>query len=160
MLKMICGAILCVCLGYIGLEIKKVYAVRVRYLEDYTAFINELIEEISFFESPIGKFVEGIKEFKKKEFRKTLDEFEKAVSESREFVLKNVYLNKRDVEIIQNCFNSIGKTDAATQLTNLKNSKIYAEGMLKRAEKEYKTKGQLYGKLGILLGLAVMIIVV
>ncbi len=32
--------------------------------------------------------------------------------------------------------------------------------MLKRAEKEYKTKGQLYGKLGILLGLAVMIIVV
>ena len=64
------------------------------------------------------------------------------------------------MEIIQNCFNSIGKTDAATQLTNLKNSKIYAEGMLKRAEKEYKTKGQLYGKLGILLGLAVMIIVV
>lgn len=160
MLKMICGAILCVCISYIGLEIKKVYSIRVRYLEDYTVFINELIEEISFFKSPIGKFVDSIKEFKKKEFRKTLDEFGKAITENREFILKNIYLNKRDVEIIQNCFNAIGKTDAATQLTNLKNSKIYAEEMLKRAEKEYKTKGQLYGKLGILLGLAIMIIVV
>lgn len=160
MLNFVLGAILCLCLGYIGIAIKGVYKARVRYFEDYCSFLDELIEEISFYKSPIGKFVESVTEYKRKEFRHTLMGYKCSVGENKEFVLESPILKKRDAEIIQNCFNSIGRTDSATQIFNLKNSKIHAEEMLKRANADLKSKGELYGKLGILFGIAVMILVI
>ena len=149
-----------VIVSYIGLILRKKYRVRRKILEDYNVFLTELVEEIECLKSPLVEFVNRVKVGKCREFSLILDDYINAIQKNSDVAIKSKYLNDRESRIIQTCFNQIGRSNSRQEITALNNAKLEAESLLSTAKSDEKHKGELYGRLGFLIGLMLLIIMI
>lgn len=69
-------------------------------------------------------------------------------------------LDKRDMAIIRELLNGLGKTDTDGQISMLEMNKKLLQNRLEQAREEYSKKGRMYRNVGVLVGIgaAVMLI--
>jgi stage III sporulation protein AB len=166
-ISIIAGGILFLVSAYVGMAIKHHYKKRRDFFIACLEFIDVLTDEISFLKTPLPDIILRFKEGKKGEFISLLNTYNGLIAEgkptdaaalNKSFQLH--FLNTLEKEALITFFATLGKTDAQTQLLGLKNHRAKTEVNVKASEAKYKTTGLLAYKLGVLIGIAVMIFVV
>ena len=82
------------------------------------------------------------------------DAWNRSVSES------NTYLNKEDIENIKGLGKLLGKTDKEGQISHLELTKTFIEMQIKKAKDEEEKNAKMYKTLGVIFGLAIVIILI
>lgn len=163
MLKLAIGGILCFISTYLGITGKSYYDKRYKYLADFNEFLLALIDGISYSKDKLQEISKKYLASAKGAFGKNLSEYLSLIESgadgekiSKCFDCK--YLKKCDKEYFKEFFLTLGKLDYDTQISRLNLSKAEMQKMLSKAEKDCKSTGNLLSKLGLLLGIAIMII--
>ncbi|MDR3293020.1 MAG: stage III sporulation protein AB [Clostridiales bacterium] len=167
MLSLIAGAALFVACLYGGAGIRRYYKVRSGYFEEINNLCGMLIDEIANLKTPLEKILENFTFLKRGEIVRQIDAYrtllKTEVIASRESVMKVVdsaYLKKEEKLILTDFFMLLGRSHAESQIVNIKHYKLKFEEIGAKAKEAYRVQGALAYKLGILLGIALMIIVV
>lgn len=164
MLELILGGILFACCAYTGIGIRSYYRKRKEIYEQYAGYLDYLQEDIGFLKTPL---VESTREYcrgKKGEFIKILSRYCAMLEEGKtgraEFdeLFASPYVEKRQRKEIASVFYGLGKVDADTQTENLRKARAAVETPLNFYKKKYETTGTLAFKLGVVLGIAAMIL--
>ena len=163
MLKLAIGGILCFICAYLGIVGKNYYDKRFKYLADFNDYLLALIDGISYSKDRLPEITKKYLTTSKKQFANDLSEYLRLIEsgESEDKIAKCFdckYLKKGDKEYFKDFFLTLGKVDYDTQISRLNLSKAETQKMLTKAEKDCKTTGNLLSKLGLLLGIAIMII--
>lgn len=166
MLTLIAGALLMAAMSYTGIGVKRVYRIRRDIFVDAEEFSLYLGREIKSMKTPLNQLIPEYAAGKKGEFCKMLKKYMEGLKYGYKSTgdvlndIKSIYLCASDNLIIAGFLFALGKNDLNTELTNIeRNADIFAEKNSKYAE-ELNKKGNLYYKLFVLLGIALMIIVV
>ncbi|MDR3263527.1 MAG: stage III sporulation protein AB [Clostridiales bacterium] len=167
MLSLIAGAFLFIGCLYGGAGIKHYYKVRAEYFEEINNLCNMLIDEITHLKTPLIKIFENFTYMKKDEFSKHINAFSEllrreviAERASLLAITDTVYLKKEERTIIADFLSLLGKSHSESQVINIKHYKNKFEEISLKAKEAYKVQGTLAYKLGILLGIALMIITI
>lgn len=156
--------ILVVC-SLIGRYFSKKYVVRVKELEEMKNALNMFKTKIKFTYEPIPEIFEEISKnvnqnigqifikAKEKMQSKTANiSWEEAVEESKN------YLTKEDKDILKTLSKLLGQTDADGQISQIEITQNFLETQLEQAQKQREKNEKLFNKLGITIGLAIVII--
>lgn len=164
MLRLVIGGIICFLCAYLGIVGKKYYDKRLGYLKSCFDFILLLFDGISYSKDSLPQIAKRFLAGGKGAFYCNLAEYvelaqegevdEKSVSDC--FDCK--YINKSDRVFFKEFFVGLGKFDYDTQISKIELCKSQLSKMIEKAEKDCKTTGNLLSKLGLIVGIAVMII--
>ncbi len=69
-------------------------------------------------------------------------------------------LDKRDIAIIRELLNGLGKTDTDGQISMLEMNKKLLQNRLEQAREEYSKKGRMYRSVGVLVGVGVAVMLI
>lgn len=154
------GVIVFIC-GYIGYGLSKFYISRLKLFTSLINFTEKLDTDINFGKSKLLKIIEDFK-CNSKDLKKILEGYTVCLNEVRpctETVFKEVKILKDDEKhIILNFFSELGKLDVYNQTKQIENSKMKFKEILNLCTEEKKKYGNLYLKLGIILGLLIALI--
>ncbi|MDE6189013.1 MAG: stage III sporulation protein AB [Clostridia bacterium] len=165
MLKMTLGGILCFISAYLGIVGKNYYEKRYKYLASFNDYLLALVDGISYSKDRLPEISKKYLAQSKGGFSKDLQSFISVIErvgeeEKIENCFNCKYLKKQDKAYFNDFFSSLGKVDYDTQLSKLNMSKAEMEKILAKAEKDKKTTGNVLSKLGLLIGITIMIILV
>ncbi len=141
----------CILLGYLAAN---KYRSRKKFFAQYEAFNGRYLSELSYARKPLSEFLAAYEYGG--EFAKTLKEF----SEKREPALKFSFLTKEEKGDCADYFAMLGKGDSLSQHDYFSSKKQYLAEKKASAEKECKSRSSLYLKLGLLAGLAIVILII
>lgn len=171
-LKFIVGLILLSSSGTIGYLIALRYGMRVKQLDYFISSLNSLENDILYYSTPLPiamktvakrshKSISWIFEETWKQLRARegygIDETWKDVINRNSGLLS---LGKEDIEIIIDFAKELGLGNKNTQEKHFEYTKVLLIEQKGKAIKEKEKNGKMYNKLGILLGLAVVIILI
>ena len=166
MLNIIAGGILFLSSAYIGLQIKRHYRRRRDFFADAVEFIDTLSDEIAFLKTPLPRIIARFCDTKKSDFTYALTAYASLINEGKATEIQSLAaalnlnkLSNPEKDIVLGLLSGLGKTDADTPLVTLKNYRAKLEAALKVCENQYKTTGMLSYKLGVLIGIGIMIFV-
>lgn len=166
MTSVIAGALLMLAAALIGIGVKRIFCERLKIFEQFQQLTIYLEREVAHLKTPIitllnsyvlegkGRFCEIIKRYAEK--------LQYGYQSSNEIYLltKTAYLSHADNLLIANFLFGLGKGDLQMEITNLQRfNGIFAE-KTQQFKKELKQKGEMYYKLSVLVGIALMILVV
>ena len=156
--------ILIVC-SLIGKNFSKKYVIRVKELEEMKNALNMFKTKIKFTYEPIPEIFEEISKnvnqnigqvfikAKEKMQSKTANiSWEESVEESQN------YLTKEDKDILKTLSKLLGQTDVDGQISQIEITQNFLETQLEQAQKQKEKNEKLFSKLGITIGLAIVII--
>lgn len=141
----------CTLLGYLAAD---KYRRRKGFYLSLQSLNEKYLAELKFSRKPLGEFLKAC-EFRG-DFQAFLEEFQK----TRTAEPNLSYLSKGEKEEIKELFSMLGRGDATSQLGYFS---AQAETLKKKCEetgKEAKERSELYLKLGLLAGLAFVILIV
>ena len=164
MLKFAISGLLCFICAYLGIAGKNYYDRRYKYLKDFREFLSSLRDGINYSKDKLPqigrKFISG----RKRAFCSDLEEYVKLIEignptpEQIKKCFDSKYLSKPDKVMLKDFFCELGKFDYDTQMSRLDMTASLLSRTIDKAEKECKTTGNLLPKLGLVLGIAIMII--
>ena len=158
------GAILFVCSGYVGYAVGAHYRKRSNLFVGITAYVDSLEKGMSFLQSTLGELTENFVSDKKDDLARILNAYLsllKSGSVSKEDcknATKTRLLNGYEQGLLAEMLFSLGKSDLDTQLAELARYKALFAPITETARQNYKKYGALSFKLGILAGLAAMLL--
>ena len=138
-------------LGYL---IAGKYRARKKFYEQFCLFNKQYLNELNYTRKPLTDFL------KEHEFA---GDFAKAIVkcvESRDCSVNYSYLTKEEKAACGNYFSMLGKGDALSQKSYFGAQTQVLEAQYAEGEKQAKSRSSLYLKLGLLLGLAIVILIV
>ena len=151
----------------IGNIISKRYILRVKELKDFENALNIIESKIKFTYEPLPEiFMQTSKLLSENiskifinasKYMKDLnceEAWNKSVKES------NTYLNKEDIENIKGFGKMLGKTDKEGQVSHLELTKTFIKMQIKKAKDEEEKNAKMYKTLGVIFGLAIVIILI
>ena len=151
----------------IGIIISKRYILRVKELKDFENAFNIIESKIKFTYEPLPEiFLQTSKllsENISKIFIKASNDMKELSAEEawiKSIEKSNTYLNKEDIENIKSFGKMLGKTDKEGQVSHLELTKTFIEIQIEKARKEEEKNSKLYKTLGVLCGLALVIILI
>ncbi len=166
MVRIWIGGLLWVACTLVGIGIARSYKNRAKFLHEWNEFCIVLNNSIKNLKLPQSKIIEKFvmdKSGQFVDFLKGYDEYLKSQIKDNK-ALDNLVdkspLLKRERKHLREFLDSLGKVDYNLQVDILKYQSQLVEHLKQVAEKEYKTNGMLWYKLGFVLGLVVMILVV
>ena len=130
------------------------YRARRKFYEQFCLFHGQYLNELSYTRKPLTDFL--------KEHEYTGD-FAKAIKntvQSRGAFEKLSYLSKEEQSACENYFSMLGKGDALSQKSFFGAQTQELEAKRADGEKQAKSRASLYIKLGLLLGLAIVILII
>ncbi len=153
--------------SYIGLALASRYKNRVRDLKNIRNILNIIETKIKYTYEPLPQiFLEISQEFTGgiSELFKTSVEQMKSVSagEAWKYALEcsNTSLNSEDLEILKKLENLLGKTNAEGQLSEIELMNNFIDIQIKKSEEEQNKNEKMYKNLGVIVGLAIVIILI
>lgn len=158
------GAVLFVCSGYIGYAVGSHYRKRSNLFAGITAYIDSLEKGMSFLQSTLGELTENFVSEKKDDLSTILCRYlsllkNGAVSkEDCRNAVKTRLMNGYEQGLLAEMLFSLGKSDLDTQLADLARYKALFAPIAESAKQNHKKYGALSFKLGILAGLAAMLL--
>lgn len=151
----------------VGNLISKKYILRVKELKDFKNALNIIESKIKFTYEPLPEiFVQTSKLLSKNisaifvqasNNMKSLNA-EEAWNKSLEESSTNLY--KEDIENIKNFGKMLGKTDKEGQISQLELTKTFIEMQIEKAKVEEEKNSKMYKTLGVIVGLAFVIILI
>ena len=130
------------------------YRARQKFYAQFAVFNERYLNELGYARKPLGAFL------KQYEYTGDFSKSLKAFSEKRDPKIDYSYLTEEERAECADYFSMLGKGDSLSQ-KNFFAAKQAGLGEKRAAsEKEAKSRGSLYLKLGILSGLAVVILIV
>ena len=148
---LICIAVIAFFTG-LGYLISGKYRARKKFYTQFCAFNERYLNELTFTRKPLSSF---LKEFEYTgDFGKTIE-----AAEKREGEIKYSYLKKKEKKTVADYFQMLGKGDSASQKNFFAAQKAKLEEKRTDSEKQAKARSELYLKLGLLLGLAIVILI-
>lgn len=154
---------------YIGNLMSKKYINRVKELVQIKLALNIIKSKIKFTQIPLKDIFEQIskntEEVNVKEFwENTIKELNKnlSIEEAWENAIKKTEtnLNKEDLNILLDMGKMLGKTDVDGQVSNLEIASTFIDTQIEKAEIEKQKNSKLYKTLGVVTGLAIIIILI
>lgn len=161
-MKLIFLAIICILFSYIGFKISLFYRKKVKLLRELVDFVNYLILNISFLKTDLFVLLNNYNA-KDKDFKEILILYKDYVENGLDLKFKDALFksfNKDIASCILSFFQSLGKLDYTNQLKMLELNKKHFDEIKLKSEMENKTKGNLYYKLGLIIGIGMMILLV
>jgi stage III sporulation protein AB len=162
----IAGALFAACL-YGGAAVRAYYKSRSVYFASLHDFASVFIDEISYLKTPVPKVIAAFSPDKKTELTAHLQKYKDAleadviVSEERiAKMLSTIHLKKSEKTKIAAFLYNLGKSDASSQVASIKHHLTAFAKQKEKTAEDFRVLGNLYYKLAILLGIALMIIVV
>lgn len=138
-------------LGYI---LSGKYRSRRKFYNQFFLFHERYLNELNYSRKPLPEFL--------KEFEYTGD-FAKALNqcvETRDYSVKFTYLTGDEKTAFGNYFSMLGKGDSQSQKSYYGAQTQGLEAKRAEGEKQAKARGSLYLKLGLLFGLAIVILII
>lgn len=151
----------------VGNLISKKYILRVKELKDFKNALNIIESKIKFTYEPLPEiFIQTSKLLSKnisEIFVQASNNMENLNAEeswdkSLEEVSTNLY--KEDIENIKNFGKMLGKTDKEGQISQLELTKTFIEMQIEKAKVEEEKNSKMYKTLGVIVGLAFVIILI
>ena len=163
-LRLIAGGLLALVSSYIGILVKNGYKEKTRIYKDLVLFTEEFKRDLSFQKTALTDFCTSFADGKKSKIKELLqeyvDELKKAGQFSRDADKWSLaHLKKDEKEEVLTFLNGLGKTPTAEQISFVERSGERFKERLKQAEENEKKKGNMFFKLFVLLGIALMVIV-
>lgn len=164
MLELVIGGILFACFAYTGMGIRAYYRRRKELFKQYAGYLDYLQEDIGFLKTPLAESTGEYCKGKKGDFIKILLTYKKMLEEGRldredfDKMLSSPYIDKRQKREMESVFYGLGKVDSDTQLENLRKARAAAEAPMNFYKQKYDTTGILAFKLGVVMGIAAMIL--
>lgn len=164
MLRLLLGAVLFVCSGYVG------YSVNAHYRKRSTAFIvllgyiDSLEKGMSYLQTSLGELTCSYATDKKDDMSEILKKYAALLSkgafskEECKAIVKTRLLTAFEQNLLSEMLFSLGKTDLDSQLAELSKYRAAFAPISVNAEQNYKKYGTLSFKLGILAGLAALLV--
>ena len=149
---------------FCGYLFTKKYRRKKQFYQQVNEFNERFLNEISYYRRPLRDF--ATKYSYKGDFAELLDDFFTRVGQGEVtlgFVYANPdmdFLNKEEKGEVDDYFQMLGKGDSASQKAFFSGEKERLKMRLKSAEESYKRYGELYGKLGFLCGIFIVILIV
>ena len=158
------GSALFVCFGYAGYAIGAHYKKRYCFFVALNEYVSALENGISYLQTTLGELTSSFLEGKKGAFADVLGKYSEALAKGavkkedcREAV-KTRLLTGYEQGILAEMLYSLGKSDVDTQLAGLAKYKAVFAPITDAACQNQKKYGTLAFKLGILAGLAALLI--
>ena len=154
---------------YIGDLMSKKYINRVKELIQIKLSLNILKSKIKFTQIPLKDIFEqilksteeiNIKEFWKNVIKELNNNLEIEVAWKNTIKKTEMNLNNEDLNILFNMGKMLGKTDVDGQISNLEVASTFIDTQIKKAEIEKQKNSKLYKTLGVVSGLAILIILI
>lgn len=130
------------------------YRARKKFFEQFSRFNEQYLNELNYARKPLPDFL------KEHEYSGDFSKSVKQCVESRDCAVKYSYLSKEEKGACGNYFSMLGKGDAHSQKTFFAAQTSFLEEKRAEGEKQAKARGGLYLKLGLLAGLAIVILIV
>lgn len=140
----------CVFLGYLAAG---KYRARKNFYAQLSTFNERYLTELTYTRKPLGAFLQDYAY--SGDFKKTIVSFAK----SRKPELGYSYLTKEEKKECADYLAMLGKGDALSQRNFFGAQRTALEEKRSASEKEAKSRGDLYLKLGLLAGLAFVILI-
>lgn len=153
-LKMILAAVsvgFCIGLGYLAAN---KYRSRRDFFGQFYIFNERYLSELGYSRKPLMQF---LKEYEYTgDFKKTVEAF----AQGRETRPAHAFLTEEEMKECADYFSMLGKGDALSQSGFFSARRGALSEKKEKSEKEAKARGDLYLKLGLLAGLAFVILIV
>lgn len=164
-IKYIMLFIILVACSVIGRYISKKYIIRVKELEEIKNALNMFQSKIKFTYEPIPEIFEEIS----KNTSKTVGQVFQKAKEKMQTKTANIAweeaieespnnLTKDDKYVLKTLSKLLGQTDVEGQSSQIEITQKFLETQIKEAQEEKAKNEKLYSKLGITIGLAIIII--
>lgn len=153
--------------SYLGILKSKSFENRVQDLKNIQTSLNIFKNKIEFTYEPIKDIFEEISNmvyenkdniFKKTNFFMRTNPVSESWYKSIEEVL--TYLNTEDKESIKTMGNLLGKTDKTGQISEINMTQSLIERQIEKAEIEKNKNSKLYQKLGMIIGIGIVIVLI
>ncbi|MDE7296291.1 MAG: hypothetical protein K2N84_03405 [Clostridia bacterium] len=141
----------CVFLGYLAAG---KHRARKRYFSQLALFNERYLSELSYTRKPLAEFIDSFP------YTGDFDKSLKRLTESRNAKVDFPYLTADERKLCSDYFTALGTGDSSAQKGYFSAQKLSLEEKKTESEKECKAKGELYLKLGLLAGLAFVILIV
>lgn len=153
--------------AYLGLALANTYKQRVKDLRNIRNALNILETKIKYTYKPLPQiFLEISDDFDgeiSKIFKIAMEKMkEVSAGEAWSYAIENsnTSMNKDDLNIIKNLEKMLGKTNIEGQISEIKLNCEFIDTQIKKAEEEQRKNEKLYKNLGIIVGLAIVIILI
>ena len=163
-LRLIAGGILALVSSYIGFMVKNGYKENTKLMKDLVCFCDEFKRELSYQKTSVIDFCNIFKEGKKSKICPLLEEFVSQLEREGRFS-KDIdkwnlaHLKNNQKQEVLTFLNGLGKTPTIEQISFVEKSGALFKERLCQAEENEKKKGNMFFKLFVLLGVAIMVIV-
>lgn len=151
----------------IGKYISKQYIYRLKELEEIKNALNILKSKIKFTYEPLPEIFEEISKNTtiniSRIFTKAKEEMNnKSASEAWENSIDEYSgnLNKEDKQVIKTLSKLLGTTDTDGQLSQIEVTESFLDEQIRQAQEEKNKNEKLYQKLGVTIGMAIVIILI
>lgn len=160
MLNFVIGIALFALSSFFGLNYKKKCKERAKFYKELYEFNLHLSEQISYAKTPLPQIIISFAMLKDSLFAGLLKDFGKELNMGAQGDYAIKYIGENEKEEVLRFLRGLGKTDADNQLISLAEDKQWIKARKDSAENEEITKGKLYYKLAVILGIALLIIVI
>ena len=151
---------------YIGNLISKKYSLRLKELKDFKNALNIIESKIKFTYEPLPDiFIQTSKMVSNnisKIFVQASENMKKENAEEawNKSIETATNLNTEDIENIKSFGKMLGKTDKEGQLSRIELTKTFIEMQIEKAKIEEQRNAKIYKTLGVITGLAFVIILI
>lgn len=160
-LRLIAGGLLALVACYVGVLIKKRYKTRVEFFKSACNFTQTLSTELSMKKTPMPDVAQKFLQGREGEFEKTVENWMSYIKRGEQITFEKMQIpllkNEEKKQIVE-FFSSLGKTDLQDQLAHVAYYQNLFLQKSKICEEESKKLGNMYFKLCVLLGIAIMLI--
>ena len=137
------------------------YRKRKQFFTQFNEFNLKFLQELSYSKRPIKEFLELYPY--KGEFLAIIEDYRQKIGKDNvfnEFFSLNTFFTLEEEKLIIEYFKQLGKGDTDSQKTVFSIRAKELEIIKSNAEQEYKKYAELYVKLGVLVGLAIIIVII
>jgi len=160
MVNIIAGSCLMIASSYIGLGIYNYYKTRTKIFADYLAFIEFLINEISFVNANLYEIIDAYTIRYDTHFGKLANQVKLCLQKGENIVVKTNFLPSAERKQLQVFFRTITKLDKDSLISYFKREQVAIESRLKSLREDEAKNGMLAKNLGILIGIGLLILVI
>ncbi len=164
MMKFLVGVAIVAFTAFCGYFFAKKYRQRKLFFRQFKEFNERFLSEISYYRRPLKEFISAYRY--RGEFNELLTDYLSVIKNRETFaeVLtddgKYSFLKEEERRTLEDYFLMLGKGDSLSQKGYFSSVRELLTGLQAEAESAAKKYGDLYVKLGFLLGLLILILIV
>lgn len=166
MIKFVLGVCIVAFTSFCGYVLSKKYRQRKSFYLQFYQFNERFLSEIAYYRRPIKEFI--AKYAYQGEFSELLEEYVQTLGvenrnpSERDFVGLSTFsfLSKDETDFVNDYFLMVGKGDSSSQKAYFGSVKNALSEKKDAVQTESKRYGDLYIKLGFLLGLAILVVII